>query len=461
MTSFLFWSTTKLRDERKHHPALDPVVVFSAAWLGLMVHLALTGHPFEAIGWTVTVGLLGLGIVSRVRHPITTAAIATVVLVVLFLAAPPMVRLAIAGTVLLNGCLLFWPDWIGRQWIDSMAIAHEWDKVCSTQKFNARITSRPVRTESGWSFGIEFEGASLEALFSQRDMFAAGMKARDIRIQREDVKHAGAATVHLVLTDPLVESVGEWPWLNEPMRKGRAWGPIPVARGENGGVHTVSLPYNNILIAGVPGAGKSVCMQEIVAGVAGDPSARLYLIDPKLVELKPWRASAEEFAHKPEETLKLLHKLIDEMEARYAFLDGLEGSRRKIDPGDGKPLIVVVVDELAALTAGGLGNDIDAAFREIVLRGRAAAISLVLATQKPDGEVLTTQLRDNIDQRWALRMKTDAASKMVIGDYDPEAHKLPRIPGIGYLSHEQGDFRRVRSFYLSDKDITRLAKQAA
>jgi DNA segregation ATPase FtsK/SpoIIIE-like protein len=202
-------------------------------------------------------------------------------------------------------------------------------------------------------------------------------------------------------------------------------------------------------------------MQEIVAGVAGDPSARLYLIDPKLVELKPWRASAEEFAHKPEETLKLLHKLIDEMEARYAFLDGLEGSRRKIDPGDGKPLIVVVVDELAALTAGGLGNDIDAAFREIVLRGRAAAISLVLATQKPDGEVLTTQLRDNIDQRWALRMKTDAASKMVIGDYDPEAHKLPRIPGIGYLSHEQGDFRRVRSFYLSDKDITRLAKQAA
>jgi hypothetical protein len=55
-----------------------------------------------------------------------------------------------------------------------------------------------------------------------------------------------------------------------------------------------------------------------VASAARDPSARLWLLDGKLVELSAWVPCAQRFAgFSMESALALLRELREEMEARY------------------------------------------------------------------------------------------------------------------------------------------------
>jgi hypothetical protein len=64
--------------------------------------------------------------------------------------------------------------------------------------------------------------------------------------------------------------------------------PAHLGTDQNGHRVTVPLMYSNMLLAGVPGSGKSVALNNIVAHTALCTDAELFLIDGKLVELLPW-----------------------------------------------------------------------------------------------------------------------------------------------------------------------------
>jgi S-DNA-T family DNA segregation ATPase FtsK/SpoIIIE len=283
--------------------------------------------------------------------------------------------------------------------------------------------------------------------------------------------HTATDEVHLSSPDPLVSLEGI-PWPNRAASRLSLWEPIPVGIGEDGQPVTIDLVGKNLLIGGEPGAGKSVAQSLVTATAALDPDVVLYGIDGKgLVELGPWRDSMDTLVGSGPTGIKdatdLLNDLRSTMDLRYSLL--YDEQRRKVEPGDGLDLHMLVIDELALFTSGGTKAQKDQfveALRDVISRGRAAGVIVVAATQRPSADVVPTQVRDLIGYRWAMRCSTPQSSDMVLGQGQASAgYSAAKVPsehrGIGYLLAEGSEPARLRSYHVSDPVLHALAARAA
>jgi len=225
----------------------------------------------------------------------------------------------------------------------------------------------------------------------------------------------------------------------------------------------------HVLIGGSPESGKSVTVQTIVAGVALDPSAVLVLIDGKHgVELAMWEAIAYGGVRSDmPKAIEGLEWASEQMEERYGYLAG--AGVRKLTRAHPFGPLVVVVDELAAFTLHPDKKQRErflSLLHELLARGRAAAIRMVAATQKPGGDVVPTYIRDLFDIRLALRCSTRDASDTVLGaGWASRGFDASQIPlgaaGVGYLLVAGREPVRAKGCYLSDEDLAALAGYAA
>ncbi len=148
-----------------------------------------------------------------------------------------------------------------------------------------------------------------------------------------------------------------------------------------------------------------------------DPDVKLTLFDPKLVELAAWQGSAARLVGpNVEEAIDVLKGLISELDDRYLTL--LANRARKVTEGDGLPLHLVGIEELAYFTNGPdrkAAQAFSTLLRDFVARGRAGGMVTVATTQKPSADVVPTFLRDLFGFRWALRCSTPEASDTILG----------------------------------------------
>ncbi|MGH2689522.1 MAG: FtsK/SpoIIIE domain-containing protein [Actinomycetota bacterium] len=308
-------------------------------------------------------------------------------------------------------------------------------------------------------------GVDAGALESASEAIAASMRVREVRVVR-DPANAAHAWVTVVRRDPLaVIDPLPCPFLDATAMT--LTDPVPVGIDEEGEEVSVSLLWHNMLLGGETGSGKSGGLNMLVAASALDPSVRLTLLDGKLVELAVWRRCAEaSVGVSVGDGIDVLRARQAEMEDRYRFL--LEAGKRKVEPGDGLALHVVVVDELAHyLTAGDRKETAEFAnlLRDLVSRGRAAGIIVLAATQKPSHDVIPTSLRDLFGFRWAFRCATPQASDTILGSgWASAGYSATSIDastrGVGLLLHEGGTPTRMRAVWLGDEDLVRLATRA-
>jgi S-DNA-T family DNA segregation ATPase FtsK/SpoIIIE len=156
------------------------------------------------------------------------------------------------------------------------------------------------------------------------------------------------------------------------------------------------------------------------------------------------------------------------MNDRYDDL--LAAGRRKITRDSGEHIYLVVIDEYAYFSAT-VGSkkereDFAALTRDLVARGRAAGVIIILATQRPSHQVIDPSMRDLFGYRWAFRCTTDSSSDVVLGQgWANEGYTAasidPRARGVGWLLSETGIPRRIKAAYLTDDDIKYLAAYAA
>lgn len=309
-------------------------------------------------------------------------------------------------------------------------------------------------------------GSSLDAVAARAEQLAVCLNLREVRVTR-DSDNAATGTVTLVRRDALADlGAQRWPWVAAGCVS--LWRALPVGVDELGQTVSIRLPERNVLLGGEPGAGKSVALSLLVAAGALDPSARLWLLDGKLVELSAWAPCAARMAG-PDvgEAIALLRELRSVMDERYRGL--LANGQRKITPGDGLALHVVACDELAfylnvedrkhrALFAELL--------RDLVARGRAAGVIVCAATQKPASDVVPSALRDLFGFRLALRCNTPQASDTILGQgWATLGHDASTIApgqrGVGLLLAEDGLPVRLRGFELTDADVAAVSQRAA
>ena len=244
--------------------------------------------------------------------------------------------------------------------------------------------------------------------------------------------------------------------------------PIHLGIDENGEHVRVNLAERNMLLGGEPGGGKSNALNLITGHGALSADCTLILIDGKQVELGPWRHCADLFiGPSMTDALAAFTRLQQIMNTRYDGL--LAAGLRKITRESGEPVYLVVIDEYAyfSATVGDAREQkaFSALTRDLVARGRAAGVIVILATQRPSYQVIDPSLRDLFGYRWAFRCTTDASSDTVLGhgwasegytaaDIDPLAR------GVGWLLSESGMPERVKAAYLTDDDIRYLATWA-
>jgi hypothetical protein len=308
-------------------------------------------------------------------------------------------------------------------------------------------------------------GSQAPDLENASERLAAFLGVREVRITR-DPANARYARVVVLRRDPLADPQPiPWPLINA----GRCslWQPIPVGEDEDGNPVEILLPERNLLLGAEPGGGKSTVAQLLIAAAALDPSVVLTLFDPKLVELAVWQGCTNRLVGpNVEQAIEVLKALIAELDDRYLTL--LANRARKVEHGDGLPLHLVVVEELAFYT-NGPDRKASAAFsvllRDFVARGRAAGMVTVATTQKPSADVVPTYLRDLFGFRWALRCSTPEASDTILGrGWASQGHSAasidPAARGVGLLLQEGGVPVRLRSCYLEDLDLADLARRA-
>lgn len=290
---------------------------------------------------------------------------------------------------------------------------------------------------------------------------AHAFRARACRI-RED--RPGRLWLEFATGDPLTEVV---PALAVPDVADLA--AVAVGLQEDGEPWRLRVLGTHLLIAGATGSGKGSVLWSLLRGLA--PEIRtgrvaVWAIDPKGgMELGPGRAlfarfCGDEFAAMAD----LLDEAVAVMQDRARRLSGVT---RLHEPTVREPLILVVVDEVATLSAylpdRKLRDRIAHSLGLLLTQGRAVGVSVVAALQDPRKEVLT--LRNLFPARVGLRLDEPLQIDMVLGDGAREqgarCDRIPAsLPGVGYVRLD-GDREptRVRAGYVTDQDIATMAAQ--
>ena len=215
----------------------------------------------------------------------------------------------------------------------------------------------------------------------------------------------------------------------------------------------------HLLIGGSTGSGKSVLLKSLIyqCYVKG---ALVYIADFKggIDFNGRWRAITNVETN-IDELIERLEKIVSELtERKLEFFENNAVNITEFREKTGQDCrrIVFACDEVAELLdKTGLEKaakekvvKVENLLSTIARQGRAFGINLILATQRPDANILSGQIRNNIDYR-ACGRADDVLSKIVLDNTDA-SEKIPK--------YEQGLFldnmgTLFRAFYFRESDI--------
>jgi DNA segregation ATPase FtsK/SpoIIIE, S-DNA-T family len=308
-------------------------------------------------------------------------------------------------------------------------------------------------------------GQRVQDFVDVADRLAQTFGAHDCRVRTNRNPHK--VQLWLLVRDPLNALVDPF-----PPAVSLADG-LPVAMCEDGTPWLLRLLGNHVLIVGATGAGKSGILWCIIAALAGfirSGVVKVWAVDPKGgMELAFGRPLFDRFAYGNTNSpggyeaslAQLLEDAVAEMRRRA---DRLMGVTRLHTPTTAEPLLVVLVDEIAALTGWitdrTMKKRIDSALSLLLTQGRAVGVVVVGAIQDPRKDVVPQ--RDLFTIRIGLRVNEAEHVRLSLGsDAYNRGAACERIPdtlhGVGYVAQDGiPDPIRVRFAWHTDTDIDQL-----
>lgn len=277
---------------------------------------------------------------------------------------------------------------------------------------------------------------------------------------RVAVRSGSSIALELVMLDRLVAPrVAAEP---EPRAKVDT---VRVGRRQSGAEWELPICGRHTLIAGCSGAGKGSVLWSICGALSPairTDMARLWGIDLKRgVELAMGEGLFTARAYTPSAALEVLRDLLQVIDARGA---SMVGRSRLHEPTIGDPLHVLVIDELAALTAYAepdVRKEAGRLLGEILTQGRALGVVVVACVQDPRKEVVS--MRGLFTQTVALRLRSVEETVMVLGEGMSQiapAHRIsPAAPGTGWIVEDTGTADRVRADLWPDDLVRDIANR--
>ncbi len=225
----------------------------------------------------------------------------------------------------------------------------------------------------------------------------------------------------------------------------------------------------HMLIAGTTGSGKSVCMNSIIVSflyTRRPDELKLVLVDPKMVEMAQFRDIPHLMCPVVTEMNRaaaILEWAVTQMEERYALL--AEAGTRDINgyndmswedlkdrfnpetPEEEAKIpkklarMVFVIDELADLMM--TNKEVETFIVRIAQKARAVGIHLILATQRPQANVVTGLIKSNMPCRISFKVSSGMDSRIVLDSKGAElllgqGDMLYLSPRTSKLTRSQG-----------------------
>ncbi|MFG0260331.1 MAG: DNA translocase FtsK [Phycisphaerales bacterium JB041] len=341
----------------------------------------------------------------------------------------------------------------------------------------AGIESGPVITQYDVRLAPGTKVAALNAVSSD---VARALKAVNIRIV---ANQAGRDTVGVEVPNPTKEKVR----LKELMsnRDDFANMKLPMFLGKDASgepliADLTQMPH--MLIAGTTGSGKSVCMNTIIMSflyTRKPNELKLVLVDPKMVEMSQFKdiphlmcpvitemskaaAILEWATKKMDERYELLAEAGCRDIASYNDLEW-EDLRDRMNPKSEEeeagiprrlPYMVFVIDELADLMM--TNKEVEGSIVRIAQKARAVGIHLILATQRPQANVVTGLIKSNMPCRVTFKVASGMDSRIVL---DQKGGEL--LLGQGdmlFLSPRSSKLTRSQGTLVDDAEIRRVVR---
>ena len=233
----------------------------------------------------------------------------------------------------------------------------------------------------------------------------------------------------------------------------------PIGVDQRGSVKEIVFSSSNsphLLIGGTTGSGKSEALNTILAGLTkfySPDQLRLNLVDPKGTEFFLYEESKylnQNIMALDDEAIQMLENLVEEMENRYSILKSKRVNNliryNSLVPKDERlPWHLVVLDEYADLTSDpDAKRVIERHLKRLAQKARAAGIHVIIATQKPSAEVISTNLRSNLPAQLAFKVKASEESRVIMGEKGAESLNGK---GDGFLNAE-GKIIRLQCGYI-------------
>src|SRR4051794_11675305 len=339
-------------------------------------------------------------------------------------------------------------------------------------------------TEALGHFGIEAKVIGMVAgphITRYELRLAPGIKVAKVAQLKDDLAYALAASdIRILAPIPGKQAVGvEVPnarrrivHLGDVLQETPAgWSPLTVWLGKDVagraiGADLAKMPH--LLVAGTTGAGKSGCVNAMLASVlarATPHELRLVLVDPKQVELNHYDSIPHLLTPvitSPRKAATALQNLVREMEQRYSYMS-LARTRSLIELNKVRerrgepplPYVLCVIDELADLMMVAPADVEDSIIR-LAQKARAVGIHLVLATQSPRVDVITGMIKANVPSRIAFAVSSQTDSRVILDQNGAET-----LLGQGdMLFSPVGTSRlqRIQGAYIDEAEIAKLTE---
>ena len=206
---------------------------------------------------------------------------------------------------------------------------------------------------------------------------------------------------------------------------------------------------NHLLVAGATGSGKSVIVNGIITTLLyRSPSqAGFILIDPKRVELSPYKALPHTiyYASEPNDMVYALQLALRICDNRFREMQ--KRGLRLYNGGD----VYVIIDEWADLMTTNR-RVVAPIVQRLAQIGRASKVHVILCTQTPIAKVIPTEIKCNFDSRVGLRTRSAQDSRNILGYSGLET--LPQYGQGVYMTPQEETLYKIP--YVDEAEQKRL-----
>jgi S-DNA-T family DNA segregation ATPase FtsK/SpoIIIE len=328
---------------------------------------------------------------------------------------------------------------------------------------------------SAWEVRLELpDGIPASKALGATAQLANGFGVSVQQVSQTKGEREDWITLRVTLKVPFTGKPTRGPLLTA--EKVNLWEPVPTAVSERGDVMAVEWFEKTALYGGEPGSGKSAAANNPLLSASLDVTADFYLADGKGgFDLSPFEEIAQmiDTDGDPEKLLAILRHVwevvLPELKQTVKdhrvrkFSEALAAQDERVR------FTILFIDEWASYMAAASQEqqkELDRLLRLITQQGRAYAVIVIAATQKPDSNAVPTGIRDILSTRWAGRCMTPEASDTILGKGRASAgYNAQRIlksqRGVGYLqTGETSEPVLTQSYFYSDEEVEVILRRA-